>query len=350
MIAKRNPFWTATALLALWIVPSQGAGQRTDVLTISNGNVITGEVRELDQGYLSYKTDNAGTLSVKWLHVTNLRSVHDFEVELTSGMLLNGSLDDPAPGRLAVAGRVVGIAEVVSITPIKSTFWARTSGHISVGLNLSRADNRYSGSIDGEFMYRSRRWGGATGVQFYEQNQEDANRFRRASVSLDGFRYFGPVLARRKVPVWAGRIFWKASTNDQLSLDLRNEVGIGAQRRIWRTNQAAVTASLGVLESRETYADEEDPFHSVEAVLVADLDIFRLDSPKLNVSVTPEAYFGLSSNGRVRGTLDARVKYELFGDFFIGLTGHLALDNKPQSSTASKSDYTLSFTVGYSWW
>jgi hypothetical protein len=311
--------------------------------------MITGEVRELDRGYLSYKTDNAGTLSVKWLHVATLRSVDTFEVELASGALLFGPLEDPAPGRIRVAGTEVDLPDVVTITPIESTFLARTSGYVNVGLNLARADNRYNASFDGKFMYRSRRWGGSTEVQFYEQNQDDADRFRRASIGLDGFRYFGPVLARRKVPVWAGRIFWEASTNDQLSLDLRNVVGIGGQRRIWHTNQAEAAASLGVLESRETYAGEREPYHSVEALLTVDVAIFRLDSPKLSLSVTPEVFVGLSEGGRVRGTLDAMAKYELLRDFFLGLSGDLSLDNRPQSELASKSDYTVRFTIGWSW-
>lgn len=350
MIAKRHILWIIGALLAFAAAPSQGAAQKTDVLVMSNGNVITGEVRELDQGYLSYKTDNAGTLSVKWLHVTNLRSVNNFEVELASGALLYGSLDDPAPRRLAVEGRVVNIAEIVTITPIESTFWARTSGHVDVGLNLAKADNRYNGSLDAEFMYRSRKWGASTGVQYYEQSQDDADGFRRASINVDGFRYFGPVLARRQVPVWAGRIFWQASTNDQLSLDLRNVVGFGAQRRIWHTNQAEASASLAVLESRETYSGELEPYHSVEALLTSDLTIFRLDSPKLNLSLTPEIFIGLTESGRVRGTLDTRINYELLNDFYLGLSGDLSLDSHPQSEQASKSDYTVNFTIGWSWW
>jgi hypothetical protein len=298
---------------------------------------------------LSFKTDNAGTLSAKWLHVSSLRSVHTFEVELVSGALLFGPLEDPAPGRIRVDSTEVDIHDVVSITPIKSTFLARTSGHVNVGLNLAKADNRYNASLDGEFMYRSRKWAGSTGVQFFEQSQDDADRFRRASIGVDGFRFFGPVLARRKIPVWAGRIFWEASTNDQLSLDLRNVFGIGAQRRIWHTNLAEATASLAVLESRETYDGELEPYHSVEALLTTDIAIFRLDSPKLTVSVNPEVFFGLTESGRVRGTLDASIRYELFSDFFLGLGGNLALDNKPQSESAAKSDYTANFTIGWSW-
>lgn len=351
MIAKNLQFRAIVALLAVWAAPSHGMAQRTDVLTLGNGDVITGEVRELEQGYLSYKTDNAGTLSVKWIHITNLRSVNTFEVELTSGALLYGPLEDPEPGSLRVGEQVVPLYSVVTIVPIEANFWARTSGHVDVGLDLAKADNRYNISFDSDVTYRSRKWGGSTGAQYYEQNQKDADRFRNASISLEGFRYFGTVLTERKVPVWSGRVFWEASTNDQLSLDLRNVVGLGAQRRIWHTNGGEASASVAVVESRETYSGEEEPYHSIEALLTSVFEIFRVDSPKLNLSMDPKVYIGLTNAGRVRGTLDARVQYEVFRDFYVGLTGNLSLDSEPQSKNkTSKSDYTLNFTLGWSWW
>ncbi|HVH57665.1 MAG TPA: hypothetical protein VM791_15485, partial [Vicinamibacterales bacterium] len=53
-------------VLALAIITSPCAdarGQgRTDVVTLPNGDRITGEINELERGRLEFKTDDAGTL------------------------------------------------------------------------------------------------------------------------------------------------------------------------------------------------------------------------------------------------------------------------------------------------
>lgn len=328
------------------------------MLVLSNGDVITGEVRELTQGYLRYKTDNAGILDVKWLHVQSLVSIHTFEVELVTGELLYGDLKAPEPGKMGISPAVVALDRIVAITPIKSTVWGRTFGHLDVGLDFSKADHRYNASLDGELNYRSRRWGGAAAADYFVQNQDEADRFQRASVRLDLSIFLGQVLHRREVPVWAGRLFWEASSNDELSLDLQNIFGAGARRRLWHTNRMEATADLGVVETRESYfeedqvdgGDEGGPYNSVEILFASRLFIFRLDSPKLNFHLNPLVYFSVTEGGRVRGSLDARFRYEVFHDFYVGLSGNLTLDNRPQSESASKSDYSVNFTIGYSWW
>jgi hypothetical protein len=322
------------------------------VLVLSNGDVITGEVRELAQGYLRFKTDNAGTLDVKWLHVQSLRSIHTFEVELVTGDLLYGELKAPAPGRMGILTAVFPLEEVVAIVPIKSTVWGRTSGYLDVGLDFSKAEHRYNANLDGEFNYRSRRWGGSAGADYYDQNQDDADRFQRRSITLEMSIFLGRVLHRREIPAWAARVFWEASSNDELSIDLQNTLGVGARRRLWHTNRVEATADLAVVKSRENYVDEEDPYNSTEILLASSLNIFKLDSPKLNFDLDPLIYFSVTDGGRVRGSLDARFRYEIFSDFFAGLSGNLTLDNNPHSESdiTSKSDYSVSFTIGYSWW
>ena len=39
---------------------------RTDVVTLANGDRITGEVVRLERGRLEFKTDDAGTLYLEW--------------------------------------------------------------------------------------------------------------------------------------------------------------------------------------------------------------------------------------------------------------------------------------------
>ena len=68
----------------LWAAP------KTDVVIMVNGDHITGEVKELEQGILSYGTDFRGTISIEWREVAQLQSGQMFEVELIDGTKLYG--------------------------------------------------------------------------------------------------------------------------------------------------------------------------------------------------------------------------------------------------------------------
>ena len=41
--------------------------QKTDSITMINGDVITGELKELYRGLLKYSTDSMGTIYIEWL-------------------------------------------------------------------------------------------------------------------------------------------------------------------------------------------------------------------------------------------------------------------------------------------
>jgi len=58
-----------------------------------NGDIITGEIKELTLGILQYKTDDMGTVSVKWERVRKIQSTNFFEVETTKGLIYFGSFD-----------------------------------------------------------------------------------------------------------------------------------------------------------------------------------------------------------------------------------------------------------------
>jgi hypothetical protein len=69
--------------LAAW--PAAAAAQKTDVVTMPNGDKITGEVQSLSRGKLDYKTDDLGRLSIEWTKVARIVSRHLFDIEVSDG-------------------------------------------------------------------------------------------------------------------------------------------------------------------------------------------------------------------------------------------------------------------------
>ncbi|MGW8266638.1 MAG: DUF481 domain-containing protein, partial [Longimicrobiales bacterium] len=317
--------------------------QKTDILVLRNGDRITGEVSGLTRGLLSYKTDDAGTLRVEWDKIVSLTSVHLFEVELVTDRKVYGTLSEgPQPGTILIAGELFPLIAVVSITEISPTFIERTAGYVDLGWTLAKANRAHTTTFGAEARYRGELLGIRAGLSAYEQGQEGSETTRNASVGLDVNRFFGPL--------WAARFFGEASMDDALGLDLRTLVGGGMRRRLAHTNRLDASASAGLVGSRENYSDQAGSTHSLEILLAADFAAFRLDSPELDATVVLKTFTSLTESNRYRTDVDTRVRYEIFGDFFIQLSLKASYDtNPPSSEDAEKSSFNSGLSVGWSW-
>src|SRR5690348_3335549 len=72
------------------VVRGQG---KTDVVTLANGDRITGEITKLERGRLEYKTDDIGTLYLEWDKLVSLvTATRLVEVELADGRTFLGTL------------------------------------------------------------------------------------------------------------------------------------------------------------------------------------------------------------------------------------------------------------------
>src|SRR5690606_8136846 len=78
-----RPLIALAAVIGL--VGTAWAAPKTDVIVLVNGDRLTGEVKGLERGKLSFKTDATGTIQVEWDKVASLQSGQYLQVELTSG-------------------------------------------------------------------------------------------------------------------------------------------------------------------------------------------------------------------------------------------------------------------------
>ena len=151
---SRHPRWTLAALTALVfaLVTHPVHAERTDEVVLSNGNAITGEVKELVQGKLRYKTDDMGTIYIEWAKVIKLTSKDFFEVETQLGVHYYGSLvPGPSERTLEVTDEtqsmILDMARIAKITPIKMTFWGRIDGSLNLGFSFTSRTLRRTYSL-----------------------------------------------------------------------------------------------------------------------------------------------------------------------------------------------------------
>ncbi len=326
--------------------------QKTDLVTLLNGDKITGEIKRMERGRLQYSTDDMGTLNIEWEKIEQLTSTAHFEVELRSGVRYFGAFEpgaDPGVVIVALEGRdTLSIASIVRITPIESSLWEGLEGFVDLGFSYTQANKATTSSSSARVRFRGRRWGGTLEGGSYFQSQEDVETTSRGDVSFSLERFFGQ-------RGWSALLFASGEQNDELNLALRSNFGVSWSRLLVQSNSSLLQIGTGVVLNNERFEADVGTFgsdttsRSAEAVFQLEWAVFRFDSPELDVLTTIDIYPSITDFGRVRSDGDLRVQYEVINDFFVGFTVFAKLDSRPPTvDDAGNTDFGAELSVGWS--
>jgi hypothetical protein len=332
--------------------PSSARAAKTDLLTLQNGDRITGDVKWLTRGKLDYSTDDAGKLAIEWVKVARLTSPNSFEVETMSGAKYLGRLvASNRDGVIVVGGEVLdtlAIPEVVAINVLNASFMKRVRAYLDLGFTFAKANQATTFTTDGQAAYRGDTIGSTFAFNSYAQGQESAATATRNSVSLNLIRF----LPKR----WSVIALGQTEQNDELNLDFRLTGAAALGRTINRSNSSDLGAGAGLAVTRERFAPalsdttgEAETGNNLEALLFATWDAFRFDAPTLDFGTSLYLYPSLSNTGRVRGEATLRLKYELISDFDVGISATDTFDSDPPEESATTNDFIMSFTIGWSY-
>jgi hypothetical protein len=88
------PATAAVVLVGILGAPLDLAAQsvRDEVVELSSGDRVTGEIKGLDRSYLTVRTIDLGTVQIRWPRVVRLNSNRSLEIVLADGRRLEGSV------------------------------------------------------------------------------------------------------------------------------------------------------------------------------------------------------------------------------------------------------------------
>ncbi len=331
-------------LLASGLLPSEAVGQKTDTLRVQNGGKIIGEIKELNRGQLRYSTDAMSTVQVDWEKVLSLQSDKYFEFEFESGERRFGRIGSGPEDRTAILilsdTTVVNLTRIVSIVPIKRTFWSRLTGFFDFGLDILKANNSRKLSTAAEVNYRGEKWAGQLAGSSYMQMQDSLSDVRRNNASLVGTR----ILPGR----WDIQTFLSYEQNNEIQLDYRLQAGGGAAYRLLHTHRQLASLLAGGAYANEKFSTNPDATSSFELLGRASYQAYKFSTPKLDISTSLTSYLSLTDLGRIRLSFEGRAAYEPIKDFTVGVRLYDDFDSRPPGSETSTNDYGMTFTLGYS--
>ena len=117
------------------VVPCAAKVKRHDTVIMKNGDRLTGEVKKLEQGVLYIETDYfSGSVGVDWLQVEKVESKATFQIVLSDGKRISGSISKEA---VSVPGEDFKVHAPTADVPV--------SGTDVVQIEISEA-NRFGGN------------------------------------------------------------------------------------------------------------------------------------------------------------------------------------------------------------
>ena len=107
-----------SACLMLCLLALPAWAQKTDIVTLVNGDTLTGEIKLLERGRLQVSTDHLGTVNIEWDKVISVTALRMFQIETSNGVRLLGQLTTTAPGQFEVIAAEAVVRPHVSPAPL----------------------------------------------------------------------------------------------------------------------------------------------------------------------------------------------------------------------------------------
>ena len=315
--------------------------RKIDVVTMYNGDRVTGEIISLFGGILEYDTDSMNTIKIEWQEISRIESEYYYEIRLSNSDRFYGSVvSAERPGLLRVEDldgtHDIEWLDVVEIRPIEEKFSDRIDLYLSAGYNYTKASSVAQTTFNSTISYENERSRSAfTGrVVVTDTNEDDTS-----STKLD--------LSRR---TWTDReklfrvMFANYESNDELGLDKRIAVGLGWGRYLIDNNRMRFGVAGGAqVLAEQTNGGVND--ESTELFLNGEFAAWKFNTPEMDILINATLYPSLSNAGRVRGDTDIRIRWELVKDLFWDVTAYGVYDSDAESE--NQFDYGLSTGLGW---
>jgi hypothetical protein len=330
--------------LAVLLLASLAGAQKTDKVLLGNGDSLTVEIKSLERGKLRVKTFGMGTIEIEAIQLARLQSDKVFRFEVASGLDWFGSLLDSGRDRELLVQREVGtvrlsLDRIVRMTPINDHFLERIDGSVNVGFNYAKATEITQFNLGFDIAYDARKYTVSLNGSSNLSRQPTLETKRRNELN-GGYRYYWR-------PRWFLHGLGGLQQNDELGLKLRTYAIAGVGRRIAQTSYNSLSATVGLSVSEESATGASGSQGNVEGVLHLEYQVFRFDSPELDINATSALFPSFTTSGRLRSDTRLRLRWEFVKDFTWDLTFYSNTDSEPLNGQAATSDLGVISGVGF---
>ena len=316
------------------IISVMGVAQKTDQVFLKNGNMITGEIKNMKFAKLSYDVDGPGTISIKWEHIVKISSNKTFQVTMQNGDVLITRLDSVFFDQPAIT-----LDSIIEIVRINDKFLQRLDGSINLGFNYAKSNSDLQFNFNSSITYRKPK----AELNFKISSVITDNATDTMTKKQDAtFDFYRKLDNRFYLNVLLG---WQQNT--ELGLENRFILPVVGGKILLNNNHQRLLTGAGLSANLEQSSGSSNYSTSLEGMLIISFKEFQYSTPKISIDARVAIFPGISDWGRVRMGFNLNSKIEIFKDFNVGLNFYDDYDSRPPDGALSKNDFGINFTIGY---
>ena len=355
---------------------------KTDLITVVNGDQITGAVNAMTAGKLSVSTSYAGTVNIKWREIEQIESRYLYEIRLDDGERIYGrfttnTTENQLTLRVSGTNRQVDIDDIVEVRSIEEELSDKLDLQLSSTITADPNNKQLVLYAAGTYDVR----GGRTNFSARVDDTRSTPQGKDPTSSNSSFMQVSREFWRERGTAQSYRVLnARYDTNDELNIDHRGSLGFGFGRYLindlghelavqagiqgtqeWRGScdeqiqQRGPNNVMALTDDETAGEDEVNQRKSLERCADAELffnvkwHLYSFQKRDMDIYITGNTYPSLSDWGRVRGDLNLIINWELFNNFYWTVNARTDVDNAGdrEDDTYGNSDYTL--TTGISW-
>ena len=320
------------------------SGGYSDRIHLRNGDVITGNMKELDRGKLRVKTRTMDDVYINWVYIESIDTdkylrIGNADGSFNYGVIKHADLSDV----LVIEDRgqevEVPILSVSTIQPIrvKESFWRRLDVEFKAGIDYRTASDILLTSLYSNVKFREEKYEIDVDANWHETSRAEDRNSSRADLVGNYTRFL------------RNRWFWKASagfeTNEELGLDLRALVAGTAGKYLIQRPALRFDVNAGLAGNWEDRQDGTTT--SAEGLIRSSLEIFKHTLPITRLSASISVFPGITESGRLRVNSNVSLRNEIVRSVFWDLTFFSTFDNRPPEG-AEQEDYGIVTSIGAS--
>ena len=319
-------FYFFTLLVLLFFCNISNASSKVDTVYFQSGDRITGEVKSLENAILTLKTDDASTLTIKWVKVDSIYIHNSIRLTLQNGDVRYGKISPSGKLNECLLNENNGSIEkinlwsIVEIVPLEKGILQRLSGTISSGLNYTSASKITQLDVNGSIQYKGEKV--ILHVNYNLTISKDAlQTTQRQNGSASLYR-----LLKNK---WSLHAKAGGESNSEFKLDLRTTLGAGGNYNFIQSSSQKLGLMAGLLVNNELSGDLSQ--NNLEGTLTLTYELYLLVKPEITLSFQGDIIPSFTVKNRVRSEMDSNMKWKILKDFYLKYTVFNSVDNKPLS-------------------
>ena len=321
------------------------ARDKTDVIQLTNGDRVTGEIKQLEHGILRLGTESMGEVQIEWDDIVRIKSDFGFQFERSDGQRITGTIvETPDQHEITLRSDDLSVAfahdELIRISQIDNSFWKRLQGSMTFGYSFTKASDVAQGNFGYRATHRTEKRSFALDGSTIVTSDQDNESTQRTNLSFS--------MTRFRKNRWFNTYLSGLESNDELGLNLRTSIGLGLGRYLQQTNSSEFGLIAGVIGTSETLEGDVSSQENIEGLLALDYSRYIYDDPMLDLSSRLSIFPSITESGRMRAQFDINLRWEMFADLFWDLSYYNTYDSNPASGSESTNDYGVVTSIGWS--